>query len=661
MYLFATSIGLTEAASLLAAVLFNYSSFASVWLEFNTVWNTILWVPLILYLVEQRFKHSFSSKERLIFLFALFSSMTAGHPQDFINCLLFIIAYILFKLIFNRIDKPFEKKSIAIELSILGALVFLVGAIQLLPTIQLFVSSARVPHDIGYIIHNLLVQFWQFPIAIISDFFGNPATRTYVLSDTYVNKSLSIGVIGFILVIISLCSKKTAHSIFFTVCAAFILLLGTNNPISSVFYRFPLPLMSTGTPTRNFFIYIFSVSILAAFGYDSLKNKSKLITPFLILASIFFIIFVAYIIKPNLLYPFTPETIHTMKKSFLVAIALLTAGFGCIFVSKKFPLLLWGLILISIAELFWGGLKFNAFVPPTYVFPPNEIFSILEKTTGISRFWGYGSAQIEANYATQYHLYSPDGTDPLNLKWYNSLVQSSKDGQLPVEFTRITRSDAYIYPGYGVKDLPQNASRLRVLDALGVRYILDRTENPKDNETFSPVRFKSLWQNNDWTIYENVLAAPRYFLTSDVKYYTTDKEFDQIFFDSSFDPRSMIMLQPGDKTILGKKTSTDSVNLISYEPNKILFHVTTDTQQALFLSDTYDTGWKSYIDNKPTKTLKADYALRAVYIPKGNHIIRMEYAPTAFTLGVYISITGVLLSIIFVIFFPRIPNKTKLK
>jgi len=161
-----------------------------------------------------------------------------------------------------------------------------------------------------------------------------------------------------------------------------------------------------------------------------------------------------------------------------------------------------------------------------------------------------------------------------------------------------------------------------------------------------------VWQNNDWTIYENLLYAPRYFLTDNVEYYSTDKEFEHQFFNPSFDPRSMIMLQSDDRNSnLENKSSIHTVNLVSYEPDKILFRVTTDTPQMLFLSDTFDTGWKSFIDDKPTSTLRADYALRAVFVPKGNHVVRMEYEPTAFTLGVYISIAGILLCVIFLLFF----------
>jgi hypothetical protein len=94
MYLFATELGLSAAAAFLASILFNFSGFANVWMEFTTVWHTILWLPLLLYLVERAVKKKkLSIKEHILFMFGLFCAITGGHPQDFINSFLFFLVY----------------------------------------------------------------------------------------------------------------------------------------------------------------------------------------------------------------------------------------------------------------------------------------------------------------------------------------------------------------------------------------------------------------------------------------------------------------------------------------------------------------------------------------------------------------------------------------
>jgi Bacterial membrane protein YfhO len=648
MYLFASTIGLSFAASILAAILFNYSSFASCWLEFNTVWHTILWIPLILYLFEKRLVNPLTWAGKALFVFAFFSSLTAGHPQDFINSALFIGAYVIARLYVIHKNHSTKVRSIIIELGILTAITFILGAVQILPTAQLFLASSRIPHDVNYVIHNMLIQLWQLPIAISADFFGNPATRSYVLPDTYVNKSLSIGVIGFMCMIVTFVTKKTYHTKFFMVISGLLLILATNNPISQIFYRFPMPLLSTGTPTRNLFIYIFCMSLLAATGFDNLKKMRSLKKPLLILCIVFTLMFIGYIMFPSRVYPFMPITISIMKKSYIFSAGIAILGIIAFIASRKFPVFKMAILLLAVGELCYGFTKFNPFVPQKYIFPPNEIFTFLQKNAGINRFWGYGTAHIEANYATQYHVYSPDGTDPLNLKRYNSFIQSSNDGNLALLFTRSTRSDAYIYPGYGINDLPQNRYRLRVLDALGVRYILDRAENPKDNDTFSPTRFIARWQENSWTIYENLLAAPRYFLTSDIQFYQDDNEFERLFFDPAFDPKSTVLLPSDKQTLLFEKDpKISNVQLVSYKPNEIEFQVDTAKPKLLFLSDTYDQGWKSFVDGQQTETIQANYAFRGVYVPGGTHTVRMIYLPNEFIYGAILSISGLLMFAIY--------------
>ncbi len=647
MYLFATVIGLSPVAALIAAVAFNFSAFSNVWMEFTTVGHTILWLPLLLYFVEKGIRQrKLLLTQQLAFVFALFSSITGGHPQDFINGFLFFLIYTLTRVMLLN-DRTLKEKILLIiyPFSTHTAISFLIAGPQLLPTIELFSQSARVPHNYRQILESMLFAPIHLVLVPVQEFFGNPATKTNFLSNTYVGKAISIGSVGFFLSLFSLDRiRKNWHATFFFVSAVFILLYTVNTPLAALLYRYPIPLLSTGSPTRVLFLFCLSLSILAGFGFDRLrKEKSVPAKPFLLMGIIMGLLWFIALIHPQTIgITYTEGSYRIMQKAMLMATALTGVSAVAIFVSRRIPLALSGILLLACAELFYGFTKFNPFVPKPFVFPDNPLITYFQSVSGLDRIWGYGTAQIEANFTTQYRLFSTDGTDPLNLKWYNAFIQSSRDGNIAQTFTRTTRSDAQIAPGYGIRDLPDNPFRLRVMDALGVKYIVDRTENPKDGSTFPTDRFKPVWHKEDWTVYENLKSAPRFFLAQSVDTYGSDREFESKFFSPQFDPASTVLVEATDaRTIPAVAPSEQSrVELISYAPNALAFKTTAQGPQLLYVSDTFDFGWNAYVDGNPTRVYKANYAFRAVPIPQGTHTVLFRYEPVSFKRGIALLVLG---------------------
>jgi uncharacterized membrane protein YfhO len=61
-----------------------------------------------------------------------------------------------------------------------------------------------------------------------------------------------------------------------------------------------------------------------------------------------------------------------------------------------------------------------------------------------------------------------------------------------------------------------------------------------------------------------------------------------------------------------------------YQPNELEFKSQSKTPQlAVFSEIYYPHGWKVLVDEKEVPYIKADYLLRAVHVPAGNHHIRM--------------------------------------
>ncbi|MBI5620707.1 YfhO family protein [Candidatus Gottesmanbacteria bacterium] len=613
-FLFATTIGITPRGAILGAIAFNYGSFANVWMEFNTVWHTILWLPLILWCIEKR--------KTFLLSVAVFMSATAGHPQDFLYVLGFSLIYMI------------SRRRLLIT-GILGGLGL--AAVQILPTIELFLKSARVPHDYQFIMSNMLIPPWQLIKMFVPDFFGNPATKTYFLQDTYVSGAISIGLVGVLLAITAIVSRSLPwHRKFFLWSAFGILLLTVRTPLTELFYRFPIPILSTGSPSRMLSLFAISLAVLTGIGWDTLSKNPK---TFLRGAAIVACILIAGWITALLL------SSPTSQRSMLLASAVFVAGFlAIIFIPKKLQAPVVTMVLVT--ELLFAFLKFNPFVPRSFVFPPHPLWNFLSSQKLTDRFWGYGTAQMPYNVSTYFHIQSPDGIDPLNLKLYNQFIQGSHNGTIARTFTRFTRSDAFIAPGYGEHDLAQNPSRLRILDALGVRFVIDRIENAATAITFPPDRFAPVWKDDGWTVFENTKVAPRYFLTHRAVLYRTPEEFERLFFSPDFNVSDTVLISIQDQLPLLQSDPTKQIKLLRYTPSQVTFETTTKQLQLLYLSDADDGNWRAEIDGISSPVLRANWSFRAVLVPAGTHTIDFLYLPKSFLWAVAIS--GITLVILLV-------------
>ncbi|MEK7573061.1 MAG: YfhO family protein [Patescibacteria group bacterium] len=653
-FLYARKIGISKTGSVFAGVSFAFSSFMSAWLEYNTIGHVILWLPLLLFSAENLIENK-EIKWKLLFVFSLIASLFAGHVQIFAYLLCFLILYLVYRSLYFG-------KNIGGNLLLFSVLIILslgIGSIQLIPGTELLKESARSYHPYEFLINKILIQPWQLIMFFVPDFFGNPATRNYWLSDTYVGKVTSIGLVSVFFVLISIFSKQNKFKNFYVLTSLLVLIFSTRNPLTEILYKFQIPLISSSSPTLGIFLFCFGVSILAGIGVDRVKNQNLNLRKYFYYAlSICSIFLFSYIIllflsKQSALLQeqFRISTRNLFYSSLILSLSTILLFLAVL--SKRFRYAFLVLLLIlNISDLFRAFEKFNPFSPKDLVFPNTSVFKFIEDKGGINRFWGYGYGSVDANFATEYKLFSPDGYDPLYPKRYGEFIQSSKDGKIRTIFTNQSRSDAQIMPGLGKEDLSSNYYRLRVLDLLSVKYILDREENGSTEKTFPIDRFKLVYQKDGWKIFENLKAAPRIFLASDYKIFKNNEEFEKLLFSKDFDPSKTILLE---KNILNRElkhinSGEDRLKIITYEPEKITISSSAKNDRLLFLSDTYYPGWKAYVDGNKTEIYRADYAFRAVIVPEGTHTVQFIFDPDSYKLGYKISLISSGLLLLFFLF-----------
>lgn len=71
-----------------------------------------------------------------------------------------------------------------------------------------------------------------------------------------------------------------------------------------------------------------------------------------------------------------------------------------------------------------------------------------------------------------------------------------------------------------------------------------------------------------------------------------------------------------------------------YEPNYLTYETHALSDGLVVFSEIYySKGWKAYVDDLPTESLRVNYILRALAVPAGKHIIRWQFSPDSYNLG----------------------------
>lgn len=99
-----------------------------------------------------------------------------------------------------------------------------------------------------------------------------------------------------------------------------------------------------------------------------------------------------------------------------------------------------------------------------------------------------------------------------------------------------------------------------------------------------------------------------------------------------------------------KLDSTASIQLTDYKPNHLTYKSKTNTPQfAVFSEIYYPKGWNAYVDGKMVSYINANYVLRAMNIPAGEHTIEFRFEPQSYITGNKISMASSLLLLLLVI------------
>lgn len=611
MLIFLKNKKLNNNSSLIGSLIFMFGGFSTSWLEWNTVIQTGLWLPLILLSIDKLFFFLKIKNKKLIllwsliFIFSLQSAFFAGHLQIFFYLSLISFFYILWNLV-NFKNYKF------ISIFIVLFLIFLsLTSFQLFPTLQFILLSAR-SSDQSYLNNT----GWFLPLQnliqlLIPDFFGNPATLNYWGIWNYGEFVSFIGVAGFIFALNGIFNKNDREGFFWKITLLISLIFVISNPISKIPFEINIPFFSTAQPTRLIFLIDFSLAILASFGFESYsKNKKKILLSLFLTFLIFIISFTfsfwIKLLKLNINSENIRISIHNMILPFILFIITFSLIlFEILFEKYKNKknnlsgIIKILFIIILTFDLLRFSLKYNTFSDKSYIFPKDPLISFIQKNVGFQRIMSLNPQIFPPNFSTIYKLQNIDGYDPLYLKNYAELIISNERNEpninSPFNFNRI------ITP-YNYKN--------KIINLLGVKYILSLNKIKNSS-------LKKVFQEGSTIVYENKNYLPRAFFVLRTFNVKNNQDAINKIFNSSFYLFDMVTVS----NFFNLNYSLGKAIIVKYEADRVFIKTENKNKGFLVLTDSFYPTWKAFVDNKETKIYKTDFNFRGILVPKGKHLI----------------------------------------
>ena len=107
--------------------------------------------------------------------------------------------------------------------------------------------------------------------------------------------------------------------------------------------------------------------------------------------------------------------------------------------------------------------------------------------------------------------------------------------------------------------------------------------------------------------------------------------------DPRFDFRREVLLAEGLPPRRPGADPAGESRVVSYLPDRVQLEVSARRAGVVVLLDSYDPGWRAWVDGQPARILRVNVAFRAVPVPAGEHRVEMRYRPPALFLGIALS------------------------
>ena len=295
-------------------------------------------------------------------------------------------------------------------------------------------------------------------------------------------------------------------------------------------------------------------------------------------------------------------------------------GIGCsllwLYASGKLrsSLTIAGITILCLADM-WGVnkryLNDAQFVPHsirTETFTKTNTDELILQDTSLDyRVLNFATSTFDDNNTSYWHK-SVGGYHPAKLRRYQEMIEHHISPEMQAAYKAIATAG-------GEMD-SVDANKFRILNMLNTKYFIFPAEQQRQTvPILNPHAYGNAWFVNKVQYVNNA-----------------NEEIDAL---DSIIPTETAVVDARFKDVLkgateSYKDSLSSIRLTSYAPNRLTYE-TNNAQDgiAVFSEIYYPDGWHVTIDGQPAELARADYILRTMYVPAGQHTIEMRFDPTS--------------------------------